>query len=237
MDELLKIFGLWVVKGVSFAAIAFAFFQFLGKKWLDSRFAERLESFKHDQQKELETLRFKINSLFDRTTKLHQREFEVLPEAWGRLVDAFLQVQVFVSPLQTYSDLDRMKEAHLEEFIRECPLPEWQKQELRSEKEKTAYYRKKFFWHRLDKIENIARECSVYLRKNGIFLPPDISKKFSAIDDMIWGAIQEREINEKYPGASSKDSKATALRNDGERMLSELEKDVQGRLWNTDAGL
>jgi putative transposase len=27
----------------------------------------------------------------DRTTKLHQREFDVLPEAWGRLNDAFVK--------------------------------------------------------------------------------------------------------------------------------------------------
>ena len=52
-------------------------------QWLDSKFAERLEAYKHQQQRELEQLRFQINALFDRVTKLHQREFQVLPDAYA----------------------------------------------------------------------------------------------------------------------------------------------------------
>ena len=62
------------------ATAAWWLFQAFGDKWLAARFDKRLEALRHAQQKELEELRFRINALLDRATKLHQREFEVLPE-------------------------------------------------------------------------------------------------------------------------------------------------------------
>jgi hypothetical protein len=67
------------ITATAMVAAAYAFFQFLGRRWLEARFAERLEKFKHDQNQEIERLRYRINALMDRTTKLHQHEFEVLP--------------------------------------------------------------------------------------------------------------------------------------------------------------
>jgi hypothetical protein len=71
------------------AAVAYLAFKFLATKWLENKFAERLEAYKHQQQKELEQLKFQINASFDRLTKLHQHEFQVLPDAWGVLVRSF----------------------------------------------------------------------------------------------------------------------------------------------------
>ena len=68
------------ITATAMVAAAYAFFQFLGRRWLEARFAERLEKFKHDQNQEIERLRYRINALMDRTTKLHQHEFEVLPK-------------------------------------------------------------------------------------------------------------------------------------------------------------
>lgn len=76
--------GLGITGGLA-ATIAYGAFQFLAKKWLDERFTERLETFKHAQNQEMERLRYRINALFDRTTKLHQHEFDVLPEVWEKI--------------------------------------------------------------------------------------------------------------------------------------------------------
>src|SRR4051794_22694874 len=97
--------GVAVALGLTGAA-AFGLFKLVGEKWLTARFDERLAEYRHAQQKELERLRFKINGLMDRATKLHQKEFEALPEAWGKLADANAIVQAIVSPLQQYPDLD-----------------------------------------------------------------------------------------------------------------------------------
>src|SRR5438128_9621440 len=93
---------------------AYALFRYLGDKWLTDKFNKSLEAYKHAQQQELEQLRLRINTTFDRTVKLHANEFEVLPELWAKLNDAHNHVASLTSPLQTYPDLDRLSEPAFE---------------------------------------------------------------------------------------------------------------------------
>jgi len=104
------------------AATAYAAFRYLGQKWLDARFAERLEKFKYAQSQEIERLRYRINALMDRTAKLHQHEFEVLPEVWDKLGIAFETTAHFTSRVFQYPALDAMGEAQLSEFLASCEL-------------------------------------------------------------------------------------------------------------------
>ena len=67
------------------AVVAYGIFQWLGKAWLAQHFNKQLEQFKADQQKELERVRHEINALFSRISKIHEKEFEVLPKAWQLL--------------------------------------------------------------------------------------------------------------------------------------------------------
>jgi len=82
-----------VAAGGGLTLIAYQIFKRFAVKWLDSKFEERLQALKHKHGKEIERLRFEIAKLLDRATKLHQREFEVLPEAWSKLNDAFWNTQ------------------------------------------------------------------------------------------------------------------------------------------------
>lgn len=81
LEAILKFIGNAVAIGGSAAAFAYAIFVWLGKKWLEERFARRLEDYKHKQNQELEHYRYQINALFNRITKIHEKEIEVLPTA------------------------------------------------------------------------------------------------------------------------------------------------------------
>lgn len=105
----------------SIALIVWAIFRALSTKWLDAKFEERLASYKHAQDRELEDLRFQINTQLDRLTKLHQHEFDILPEAWRRCIKAYYKISALVSPLQSYPDLDRMNENSMN-FLVALPL-------------------------------------------------------------------------------------------------------------------
>jgi len=77
LNDILAAIGAIIVAGGGLVAMTFGLFKFFGEKWLNNKFDERLASFKHAQQQEIERLRFRINALMDRTAKLHQWEFEV----------------------------------------------------------------------------------------------------------------------------------------------------------------
>jgi hypothetical protein len=161
---------------VGLTGAAYGLFRLLGDKWLTAKFDERLESYKHEQQRQLEQLRFRINTLFDRTVKLHQREFDVLPDLWAKLNDAFGYVMAFVSPLQSHADLDNMSAAHLEDFLAKSDLAEFQKAELRAGKDKTQRHAKIRFWYDLNEAQRKYTEFNNSFITSSIFLEPDLKE-------------------------------------------------------------
>jgi hypothetical protein len=116
------------------AVVAFALqlFKGYGEKWLDAGFDERLQNFRHAQAQEIEGLRFKVSTLLNRATKLHQREFEVLPEAWARLSDAFWKGNALVAFLKQQANLNDMSEPQRKAVIKHSRLQDWQKNEVRA---------------------------------------------------------------------------------------------------------
>jgi len=235
--SLLKLVGGIVVAGGSLSLIVYHAFKHLAAKWLDARFEERLEALKHEQQKELEQLRYKVSALLDRAVKLHQCEFDVLPEAWSKLNDAYWYVRSFVSAFQSYPDVDRMKPAQQEEFINNCQLQGWQKAELRQATEKTRYYQSAIFWHKLAQANDKSRDAYTYLIKNGIFISEDLRRQLSAIHDLFWNALTEHQVNEEHDVWPRQNDRIDRLASDGDDMMKTLERQIHQRLWPTTDGL
>jgi hypothetical protein len=77
LNGVMSFIGTVLLAGGGGGAVVFYLFKLFGEKWLNTKFEERLATFKHEHQKEIERLRGTINTLMDRATKLHQREFEV----------------------------------------------------------------------------------------------------------------------------------------------------------------
>src|SRR6266699_2625129 len=94
------------------AALAYGLFVWLGKRWLEQHFAKSLERLRHEQAKEIEHVRHEINSLFSRVSKIHDREFEVLPTAWKLLHKSFARAFQACSPLREFPQLS-CAESHL----------------------------------------------------------------------------------------------------------------------------
>jgi hypothetical protein len=228
---LLTFVGLVFGAGGGIAIIAYGLLRFFGEKWMNARFDERLAAFKHAQEKELEELRYKISALMDRTIKLHQREFDVIPEAWGKLTEAYGVVTAVTSALQQYPDLDRASTSQLEEFLESSSLAKWQKDEIRSSEKRTDYYIKAVALQKISQAREACRDFHVYFKRNGIFVPEPIKAQFLQLDKLIYDALVEHEINER-------DEVRPRLR-DGLKRLSQaeaqmaaLELDVQRRLWS-----
>jgi len=85
VDQVLRFFGEVILYGGGSAAVAYLLFRHLGQGWIEARFAERLEAFKHEQAKELQRLKVEVESLLSGALKIQDREFAVLPEAWHKL--------------------------------------------------------------------------------------------------------------------------------------------------------
>src|SRR5258705_7550804 len=127
METLFAILGYLLVAatGLTGLGVLLLFlFRTAAEKWIGAKFDKQLEAFKHEQQVEIERLKFSISAQLDRATKLHQREFDVLPKAWGKLKDAHGIISELVSRGKTITDLNPMSDPQREDFLEARPLAE-----------------------------------------------------------------------------------------------------------------
>lgn len=223
--------GALLLAGGGAAIITIGIMRLFGESWLNHRFARKMSQFTHEQDQQIERLRLEINTLFDRMTKLHAREFEVVPEAWSMLVDADRYTRALIASFQSYPDFSRYREDELEEFLEKSPLSEIQKRDLRKSSDKTKFYMQAIFWHRNSEARKAYLEARIFHSKNGIFLEDDLDRQFKKAIDLLWGALLEREHNEQYPDARPLSREAhKALQDEGTLLMDQIRAQIRKRL-------
>jgi hypothetical protein len=216
--------------GGSATAISYAVFRTLGKRWLDQHFAKQLERLKHDHQTELELLRHEISSLYSRISRVHEKEFEILPKAWYLLHVGYGKASSVISPLKESPDLNRMSAPQFEEWLATCRLPaQFQKDELREAKDRTKHYQQTIYWVDLAEADAAQTAFNNYLVENSIFMTDDLRQKFREINTALKKALSGQEIGTRYqsPDVLKSSSETFVPLYD---MFSQIESAVQKRL-------
>jgi hypothetical protein len=224
-------FGLTAITGAVVFGAVFSAIKWFGERWVTAKFDQRLETFKHFQQREMEQFKFQINASMDRAIKLHQREFETLPEAWSTLVTAYNSVKGIVSPFQSYADVGRMRDTELDEFLAGCNFSTAQREEIAASSDRDKSFQEASFWQRFNKVQNDFRVHHVFLLQNAIIMPPGMKEKFTAIGDLAWDALTERKITQEMKDWRQR-SKNEKFEKEGEPLLRSLEAEIQKRLWS-----
>ena len=212
------------------AAIAYFLFVKLGEKWMEERFSRRLEAYKAEQVRELESYKYEINSLFNRITKIHDKEIEVLPNAWQKLQEALAEIQSLTAPLQSYPNLDFYSPAQLEEFLSGSKLRESHREEIRDAKKKTESYQKINFWYRLTDAYKAFQDFHNYVRYNRIFLHADLFSRFKQIDDLLYHSLVDSEVGKEAEEYKMIRDAYKRTKEEVEPLVDEIEKLVQQRL-------
>lgn len=230
IDQVLKFFGQVIAYGSGSVAIAYLLFQYLGKKWIENKFAQRLEQLRHDQALELQKLRVEIDALLSGAIRLQEKEFEVLPLAWEKLNEAHGLVSWLVAPLQQYPDVDKMNEEQLNELLDGTELSNSQKKEIKSSYDKGASYRNIVFWHRLHKVKNSVGELQKYISRNGIFLETELKEKLSEISETLWSAVITKEVGHEAKDWKMQNEGWKEIREKTEPLYKEIEEYIHKRL-------
>ncbi|NTS30686.1 hypothetical protein HQ945_05420 [Phyllobacterium sp. BT25] len=229
-------FALLGVAGISFGTVvatAFGLFKVLGEKWLNQKFATQLEAFKSEQSRELEKLRHRINAVFDRTKRLHDREFEVLPNVWAKLVEAKAWASGYLSPFQQYPDLDQMPSADLEEFVEGTRFSAAQKREIINSRKKLDAYIKIHNLYRHNDVLKHLQEASLELSKHGVFVLPELRNEMKTLIDIIHKAVIEHQMNHEIDIGPRLKEGSERLKHEGEPLFNKIEESIAKRLWDS----
>lgn len=232
IDQILKFFGEVILIGGSSAAVAYLLFQHLGKNWIDARFAERLEAFKHQQAIELSRLKVEVDSALSGTLKIQEREFAIIPDAWHKLTEAYSFTAAVTSPLQSYPDLERMSDAEVLEFLDGIKIRETQKAEIRQAhaRARGKIYQEAVFWHTLHGAKKAVGELQNYVIAHGVFLPAHLKKMFQGMVPILHSALVNVEMGHAHQDFEMQTKAWEKVKAEAEPLHSEIEKAIEMRL-------
>jgi hypothetical protein len=230
MDEITQFLTRLIAYGGGSAAVAYLMFRHLGQSWIENKFSQRLEQFKHQQALEIQRLRIEIDSTLSGVLKMQEKEFEVLPTAWDKLYDAFAELGSVATPFQEYPDLDRMSQDRLDEFLEKSELLQSEKTELRSYSQKTNKYIEVIFWHRLNRVIRSCNDFNSYIRRYGIFLPEPLKEKFNKISKELRMALIPMKMGGGSKNYREMHEAWTIVEKTIRPLFDEIEIDVGSRL-------
>jgi hypothetical protein len=230
MDEVTKFILQMLAYGGGSTAVAYLLFQTLGKSWIENKFAQRLDQYRHQQALELQRLRVEIDAMLSGALKLQEKEFTVLPEAWSKLDEAHNLVGSLVAPFQEYADVSRMNDMQLEEFLVGSSFTDSEKESVRSSIDKTKTYQEILFWYRLRKVKNTFADLQSYVARNGIFLSADIESKFNEIADMLWSSVVSKEVGHEAKDWKMQREGWDKIKEEAEPLYREIKGLIQSRL-------
>ena len=209
--------------------MAYGLFIWFGKSWIEQRFRQQIELMKHHQQKEVETLRQAINTQFSRISKVHTKEFEVLPETWKLMHEAYGAAINLVRSVKTIPEFATMQDAEFRQFVRETTLSPATKKKFLTANDRPKFYLNEVYSADLQKADDTIRAFNNYIIVNSVFMTRDLQEKFKSLNKSMQDAI----INYRYGKELELPGNLTDARkvlSNLDAQLSELQDAVQKRL-------
>jgi hypothetical protein len=229
LSELLATLGGIVALLTAVGGVSYAFFKVFAEKWLTARFEKQASSIRHQQQIDFANFKFEMDRYADRAVKLNQREFEVLPTAWSKIFEAYSLTRSILG-LESFPDLQALKPSQLEDYLQKSDLTDNQKQEIRESKDKNTYIQQHLTQKKFSAIGEKIRDAHIYVRQNSIFMPAELRGKFQAIEDLVWGAFVEQEVNRMPQRSKHVIDYTMRLLKEGAPLIEDLENALEPRL-------
>ena len=230
--------GALLLAGGGLGAISYGLFKAFGAKWLEARFAERLQNLKSEQDQTIRYVQSTIDREIHRAKKLYDNEFTSLSDAWRKLRAAY---DLSASTIGSFiAGVKNLNEEELERHLVARGMEEWRRNDfkkLKGQPLEDEYY-KWSEWQRAVECDKLWRDCRQQIDSTSIFFPSGFTEKFRAINDMICSSNVEYEdrIREykvpQYGQGIDRFECTKKLRGDGKVKMDELETMVRDRLWS-----
>lgn len=220
--------------GVALALLGIGAFKWFGKKWtqgwIEQRFAKQLETMKHEHQKELENVRHAIQSMFSRISKIHEKEFDVLPKAWFMLHEAHGAAANAFGLRPTFlPDLAKLPDDKVEEFLTESGFSQTQKNDVRLAQNRRRVYREIRSNQQSTLAEEKRRLLNNFIIEQRIFFTADLDTLFTNASGLIFDA-NDLHCTGKQDGHRPTLREASAKLKELDAMLPAIQKAIQKRL-------
>ena len=228
---------IWTViaAGGGGAVVAFGVVRVFGEKWLDNKFANRLQDLRHEHERQMESIRLNTAHTLDRSVRLSEREFECSAEAWSLVFDAYVRTMSALPGFRQYDDLSKLSDELARVVANKNEFEEWETEALLAfeRARRNSYFTDRKRAHELRDARVAVRDASNFIDRKALFLDKNVYEKCKALSDFAWKAIVAREIiMEVGPGGAEgirRDD--NDFRENAEARIVELEQILRSRFW------
>jgi hypothetical protein len=195
---------LWSVLGAGGggAAVAYLAFKGLGESWLESKFAEKLEAFRHEKLVELARMRVEIDSSLDSALRLQEKRFNAMSEAWTLLQEAYGASIAFVSPMQSYADLRRHDDKEIEEVMNLYELTPMSKRAILKSSDRQKDFQDAIDRKLMNEMNNAISAFNNAIHLNAIFFREDDFQELMEINKQLSEIHRNKSFRLRHGGGS-----------------------------------
>ncbi len=184
-----------ITAGGGGAVVSLVAFRFLAISWLENKFEERLESYRHENAKELQSLRANVDGALSRTVKAQEKEFEVLTECWALAGFAHGTTGEFVSRIKTYSDVGRLSDDGLIEYLEKFDFSNSEKSEIMDATDRTEKFIDRMFWLQRNLSHKNVVNFNNYLFSNQVFIEESVYVELKEVCSGLFGIIRDYQLS------------------------------------------
>ncbi len=219
-----------VTVGLPTVVISTGLFKMLGERWIESHFQKQLQLLKHEQEKELENVRLQIQLMHGRVSKIHQREFEVLPKAWIMLQETYgTSGKILTSVKPSWPNISNLSEQRRVAYLKSTSLLQVLIDEVNESDDPQTSFEYVMTGHTLAEAKDKLRLLSNFLIENKIFMSEEVWKPFWEIGIAIQFALHQYEFGHEASDQESETDPWKAFARIAPS-LPELEMAIQKRL-------
>ena len=215
------------------AALIGVFFKKAVEKWIDNHFEQRKKEFEHEQAKELQQLKVKIDTILQGSLKFQEREFTVIPEAFAKTCAAFNAAQSVCYPAWP-PPLEKMNAEELIEALAKTSLTEYQKKVicLASGTMRADRWQEFMTYQHMNSFREIYRDAYHYVDIHGIFIPDEIRGELSVLlfQSQKYASHYQLAISKNPVDAEMANWAQNSLLNDTTKLVPKLHNLVRNRL-------
>jgi hypothetical protein len=204
-----------VAAGGGAALITFILLQYLGKKWLDDRFSNRLNELRHEQNKEVERLRIEIQTLLNGALRVQQNEFEIFPTLWEMINRAFGLVQESCAPKYRNFMISHLLDEEFNDLLNELTFTESERRLLEKSANKDDLFTHLLVKSQISESFAGVNDLCKYVAKHQILIPENINSevvKFANSLSELQEKIKINQENKHYAGVDMNYQQAINLR-------------------------
>jgi hypothetical protein len=214
-------------------AVAFAYWAFrtFSERWLQSRFDEKLEAYRHENAKELSRLRVNIDGALDATIRIQEKEFQVLSECWQKLNVAHGAVFSFVSLFKQYPDFSRMNEDEKLAYLDQLDLRPFQKEEIMKSSNPLDKLKNIIFWKENHRANQCTSDFKNYLIFSEVFMDEIFASQFKEVSRDLIHCIIEHEISENMNGRHKDDKSWDSLNKEINPKVELLANEIRKKMY------